>query len=515
MEWLSAENVIAVVTAALGIIASLGVLWYERRVPRRTRIGYRVQLDTPVSSAERTGRAGIRLGLFQDNPQLSDATLVLLRIENDGSTSIADSDYTGRELHGLTAEFTDRTVRGVAVTTTLGADHLLDHFSPAAGLRHAEGAVYLPRVPLNRGQHFKLLVLLTGGAVGDAIRVSGGIRDGGVYPNRSPMPDDTPPVFSRATRMITVLLTACVVVLASIIVVRDDVRPPMGCAKGELTITGSTAFEPVAEDLAAKYMRDCVGSTVTVDARGSQEGLQELKERGGAAKGGPPALIALSDVPKGDDRFPELSENPVAVSVYTLVVNDKVTLRDLKTEQVRALYRGDIGEWHELRGGPKGLPVILASRKSGSGTRDIFRDRVLGGVYEPAYSSADCGNKDDTSAKVFRCELDSTDRVLATVARTDGAIGYTELRSGAMPEGLHTLSLNGETASPDTIADGDYPFREVEYAYTYGNPPADSLVASFLNYLLRGSGQDVVRTHGHLPCSSPKGQTICAGDAAQ
>ncbi|MFE1957933.1 substrate-binding domain-containing protein [Streptomyces sp. NPDC059479] len=516
MEWLSAENVIAVVTAALGIIASLGVLWYERRVPRRTRIGYRVQLDTPVSSAERTGRAGVRLGLFQDNPQLSDATLVLLRIENDGSTSIADSDYTGRELHGLMAEFTGRTVRGIAVTTTLGADHLLDHFSPAAGLRYADDTVYLPRVPLNHGQHFKLLVLLTGGAVGDAIRVSGGIRDGGVYPNRSTTPDDTPPVFSRATRMITVLLTACVVVLASIIVVRDDVRPPMGCAKGELTITGSTAFEPVAEDLAAKYMRDCAGSTVTVDARSSEEGLQELDERGAAAKGGTPALIALSDVPKGDGRFPELSENPVAVSVYTLVANDKVTLRDLTTEQVRAIYRGDISEWGDERlGGPKGLPIILASRKSGSGTRDIFRDRVLGGVYELAESSADCGSKDDTSAKVFRCELDSTDRVLATVADTDGAIGYAELRSGALPKGLHTLSLNGVAASSDTIADGDYPFREVEYAYTYGNPPADSLVASFLNYLLRGSGQDVVRAHGHLPCSSPKGQTICAGDAAQ
>ncbi|MFE4171294.1 substrate-binding domain-containing protein [Streptomyces sp. NPDC056909] len=514
MDWLSAENVIAVVTAALGIVASLAVLWYERRVPRRTRIGYRVQLDTPVSSAERTGRAGVRLGFFQDNPQLSDATLVLLRIENDGSQSIADADYTGRELHGLMAEFTSRAVQGIAVTAPLDADHLLDHFTPAAGLRYAGDTVYLPRVPLNHGQHFKLLVLLTGGAVGDAIRVSGGIRDGGVYPNRSTTPDDTPPVFSRATRMITVLLTVCVVVLASIIVVRDDVRPPMGCAKGELTITGSTAFEPVAKDLAAKYMRDCAGSTVTVDARASREGLQELNERGAAAKGGAPALIALSDVPRRDS-FPELIESQVAVSVYTLVVNDEVTLRDLTTEQVRAIYRGDLRTWGELPGGPEDLPIVLASRKTGSGTRDIFRDRVLGGVYELGYSSDDCGTKDDRTAKVFRCELDSTDRVLATVAGTPGAIGYTELRAGVMPEGVHTLTLNGEAASPDTIADSDYPFREVEYAYTYGNPPASSLVASFLNYLLRGGGQDVVRTHGHLPCSSPKGRTICAGDAAQ
>lgn len=35
MEWLSAENVVAVGTAVLGIAASGLMLWYERRVPRR------------------------------------------------------------------------------------------------------------------------------------------------------------------------------------------------------------------------------------------------------------------------------------------------------------------------------------------------------------------------------------------------------------------------------------------------------------------------------------------------
>ncbi|MFE7566322.1 substrate-binding domain-containing protein [Streptomyces sp. NPDC057539] len=510
MEWLSAENIIAVGTAVLGIVASLGVLWYERRVPRRTRIGYRVQLDTPVSSAERTGRAGVRLGLFQDNPQLSDATLVLLRIENDGSQSIGDTDYTGRELHGLTAEFTSRTIRGIAVTAPGGADHLLDHFTPSAGLRYADDSVYLPRVPLNRGQHFKLLVLLTGGQVGDAIQVTGGIRDGGIYPNRGMTPDDALPVFSRASRLIIVLLTVCVVTLASIIVVRDDVRPPMGCATGELTITGSTAFNPVAQELADKYEKDCAGSTVRVDSRSSREGIQELNERGAAAKAGSPALIALSDGPK-TDGFPRLRENPVAVSVYTLVVNDSVTLTGLTADQVRRVYRGDLTRWNAPELGGPDLPIILASRKSGSGTRDIFQRTVLDGEFEQADSSADCRRKDDGRARVFRCELDRTDRVLSTVAAIPGAIGYTELRSGSMPKGLHPLSLDGQSASVDTIADSSYPFREIEYAYTYGNPPADSLVSSFLNYLLRGSGQDVVRTHGHLPCSSPKGRSVCVG----
>lgn len=149
MEWLSAENVVAVGTAMLGIVASGVMVWYERRVPRRKRIGYRVQMDNPIGDDVRSGRANRRLGLFDEAPGMSDATLVLLRIENDGSQSIADNDYTGRELHGLTAVFTDRTIRGVSVTQPVGTDHLMDHFTPAAGLGYDTNTLRIPRVPLN------------------------------------------------------------------------------------------------------------------------------------------------------------------------------------------------------------------------------------------------------------------------------------------------------------------------------------------------------------------------------
>jgi hypothetical protein len=159
MEWLSAENVVAVGTAVIGVVASAVMVWYERRVPRRKRIGYRVQMDNPIGDDVRSGRANVRLGLFDETPGMTDATLVLLRIENDGSQSIAGDDYTSRERHGLTAVFTDRTIRGVSVTQPPGTDHLMDHFTPAAGLSYEDGVLRIPRVPLNRGEHFIRLYL--------------------------------------------------------------------------------------------------------------------------------------------------------------------------------------------------------------------------------------------------------------------------------------------------------------------------------------------------------------------
>ncbi|WP_406309833.1 substrate-binding domain-containing protein [Streptomyces sp. NBC_00623] len=506
MEWFSAENIVAVCTAVLGVLASVGVLWYERRVPRRKRIGYRVQMDTPIGSDVSEGRANVRLGLFSETPDMADATLVLLRVENDGSQSIADNDYTGRELHGLTVEFTGRTVRGIAVTQAPGADHLMEHFTPAGGMRHSGRLIRLPRVPLNRGEHFKLLVLLTGSHVGSPIRITGGIRDGEVTPNSAARPDEKPPMFGRAARFITVALTVCVITLASIILVRDDTPPPMGCARGTLTVTGSTAFEPVVRELAQKYEKECEGSTVTVDAHGSNAGIRELADRGATARtSGSPALIALSDGPK-PDGYPQLRENRVAVSLFRLVVNDRVPVKNLSLATVRKIYRGDIRNWKAL-GGPD-LPVLLVSRDANSGTREVFQRRVLG-HNEPAQSSRDCATKDDAAARVIRCELDSTDQVLATVGRLDGAIGYSELRSGTALKGAHRLAIDSTVPSVDTIGSSTYPYREIEYAYTYGQPPADSLASSFLGYLSRGNGQDVIRTHGHLPCATPKGLRIC------
>ena len=509
MEWFSAENVVAVLTAVLGVLASVGVLWYERRVPRRKRIGYRVQMDTPIGSDVSQGRANVRLGLFNETPDMADATLVLLRVENDGSQSIADSDYTGRELHGLTVEFTGRTVRGIAVTQSPNADHLMEHFTPAGGMRHSGPLIRLPRVPLNRNEHFKLLVLLTGANVGSPITVTGGIRDGVVAPNKAARPDEKPPLFGRAARLITVALTVCVVTLASIILVRDDSPPPIGCAGGELTVTGSTAFAPVVRELAEKYEKECEGSSIHVDAHGSNAGIRQLADQGAKeASSGAPALVALSDGPK-PDGYPQLRETRVAVSLFSLVLNDRVQVRDLSLEDIRRIYRGDIRNWKAL-GGPD-LKVLLVSRDANSGTREVFQRRVLG-RNEPAQSSRDCATKDDPQAAVTRCELDSTEQVLSTVARLPGAIGYSELRAGTPLNGLHQLAIDGTTPSVDTIGSSDYPYREIEYAYSYGQPPADSLASSFLGYLSRGSGQDVIRTHGHLPCATPKGLRICGAD---
>ncbi|MFI6207471.1 substrate-binding domain-containing protein [Streptomyces sp. NPDC051041] len=504
MEWLNTENLVAVGTAVLGIVASAGMLWYDRRVPRRKRIGYRVQMDSPIGDEARSGRPNPRLGEF-DVPVMADATLVLLRIENDGSQSIVATDYTGPadQPHGLTAEFAGRTIQAVSVTQPSGIEHLTDHFTAERGFRYEGNRVYIPRVPLNPGHHFKLLVLLSGGEVEGGVKLIGGLQDGAVHRNSAARPDEKPRLFSFPARLFTALLTLAVLGLAGIIVFRDG--NPIECEQGRLTVTGSTAFEPVVETLARQYEDKCQGADIAVETRGSEEGVAELSRLGRRSEDDARSVIAFSDGPMGE-RWGLVGE-PVALSVFTLVVHPDVDLGEhgLSLRQVRGIYAGEYTHWGQVLPGREaidGLPVVLVSRGDESGTRQIFQERVLKGWEKAPSTSLDCV-PEPAGGTVTRCELATTRDVLDKVAEQPGAIGYSELGLAEQRgDAVREVPLDGDRPDDGQIERGGsrYPYRDVEYAYTYGARRPGSLAAGFLAYLDESTSQKVIRDKGHLPC---------------
>ncbi|WAP58428.1 substrate-binding domain-containing protein [Streptomyces sp. S465] len=510
MKWLeqlmAPENLLAL----LGVVVTVGGLSYERLIPGRKRIGYRVQMDTLIDDTRQDGPAHQRLRMLEDTPDLAGASLVLLRIENDGFRSIDADDYItapSTEHRGLTATFPQRVVQDVAVTEPSHPDllrHLRQRGTPERpGLIYEGHQISLPRVPLNKGDHFKLLVLLTGAGTDKPPHVGGRIKEGRVRNNekfRRPS--------NRVLGLIGSLLALLILQSFGTPLLRDDPLP-RGCATGTLTIVGSTAFAPVAEDLRGAYQSDCRGAVVTVAAQGSGQGAGTLRAAGEAAKGGFPAYLSFSDGPQGngDQR---LKEHLVAVSVFTLVLNKDVRMTNLSLTDLRRVYAGEITNWKQLPGGPD-LPVRLVSRDANSGTRKVFEKRLLN-RNELSRTSDDCRSPQFRHDKVVRCELGGTPEVVRTVARTPGAIGYTELRHAevrAAHGDVDLLDLDGVRASVDAVKERTYPFWEPEYAYTYTAPPDNSLTSKFLDYMAGDTGRNLIEKHGHLPCSVPENQNAC------
>lgn len=250
---------------------------------------------------------------------------------------------------------------------------------------------------------------------------------------------------------------------------RSDRGAPLDCAGGRLTVVGSTAFEPVVRAAAESYRDTCPKVAITLDMRGSGEGLLVLDRAGRAGDGEPPAgnLLAFSDGEK-PAGMPGLVSRPIAFLLFTPVVNAGTGVNDLTVDELRRLYRGEVTNWREVGG--RDVPVRLVSRNPGSGTRAAFQRRVLGGQREPGSNSDDCRSRDPgTPAGVVRFARDSTDAVLRAVADTPGALGYSELGAAAARDDLVLVRVNGQPATVAGADQGTYPFWETEHGYSWAS----------------------------------------------
>ena len=95
--------------------------------------------------------------------------------------------------------------------------------------------------------------------------------------------------------------------------------------------------------------------------------------------------------------------------------------------------------------------------------------------------------------------------LLQYVARIPGAIGYAQAAdAGASGNAnIQPVQIDGLGAEPGVIGDGPgkYHFWAVEYLYSYGTPPANSLAAAFLGYLNGYAARDILRGQGYIPCT--------------
>jgi ABC-type phosphate transport system substrate-binding protein len=506
-----------VVLAVLGVLVPITAALYEFLLIGRKRLGYRVQMDTTATDAVHSAYAGALAQLRGSGGlPLVDPSFVLLRIENVGATNIDEHDYAvlDDDRVGIRVSFPGRRVSGTVVTE-LSSDSLRPCFEGASGMRVQDGVIHLPKVPLNRGAHYKVLAALerepTAGPLGAGEEftpprvvgsIKGGVGTGDIKETRSR---------TGTTSQSMVLISFLVVLIIgqyATSVLRDDTAAPLDCAGGELLLTGSTAFGPVLEEAAGLYAETCPDAVVTVRTEGSGQGLDALTAAGEASGDGTPGMLAFTDGPKSDEH-PRLLQSPVAFSLFTLVVHESTGVRDLTLEQIRGLYDGTYTNWSQLNGAD--LPVRLVGRHSGSGSRVTFEKQVLGGVREPGDTSDNCrelapGTEADA---VIRCEESGTTELLTTVATTEGTIGYAEAGTAADHPGLLPLRIDGHSATLENADHGAYPFWETEYAYTYGDVEADALPASFLRYLTNEVGRDIVRSHGHHPCAELRNPVRC------
>ncbi|WP_054814328.1 PstS family phosphate ABC transporter substrate-binding protein [Nocardia arizonensis] len=491
MDGIPVDTILALVGIAIPIAAFL----WEFVLVGRHRLGYRVQMDTPVTGEVEAVFPGVLSQLRgDDGTELRDLSIVLVRIENSGTSAIEESDYQVPVARvGLHLRFPQRRVIGMAVTELSDQD-LAHSLGPRSGIEVRQdlggriGVIDLPKVPLNRGDHYKILAILQrseGAGSGEypPPELVGSIKRGRVTETESR---------TGASRLMLALVAflVAVIVVQFVVAILEPSPDPLDCASGKLTVVGSSAFEPVITEAAAQYGKRCRGAEFAFDFQGTERGLDRVAEAGPD-----PGLLTISDGAKGAG-YPALVPRPLALSLFTVIVHKDLGVTDLSAAQIRDLYRGRITNWSEV-GGPN-VPVVLVNRTPGSGTRNIFESRLLPDG-QPERPHQSCTAIRDTAGAY--CDVPVTRDMHKAVADLPGAIGYSEY-SEAVAADMRIVTIDHVPADRQQAIDRKYPFWGVEYAYSNGDLPAGSLAASFLHYLTDNVGAEVLRTYHNEPCGS-------------
>ena len=112
-------------------------------------------------------------------------------------------------------------------------------------------------------------------------------------------------------------------------------------AKGNVVVSGSSSVAPVMEKIKEAY--EAVNHNVTIEMQQSDStiGMNSLKE--GMCDIG----MASRDL-KESELEAGLIPTVIAMDGIAVVVNHKNPLNGLKSEDVQAIYRGEVDEWTEI-----------------------------------------------------------------------------------------------------------------------------------------------------------------------
>ncbi len=275
-------------------------------------------------------------------------------------------------------------------------------------------------------------------------------------------------------RMRTIRLAALTLAASAIIA---------GCGKGRtVTLVGSDTLILLARQWADAYMKDNRGATIRVENGGTVAGAVAL------ARGGADICMASRPLLKDEGaavkakRGAEARETVVARDGVAIYVNERNPVDEISLAHLKDVFAGRAANWKQV-GGPV-VPIVVFGRETGSGTREWFSERVMGGQdFAPTVQP-----------------LRDTEALVTAVAKDSRAVGYG---SYVFARGVRVIRIGrkhgerGIEPSPTTIAAGRYPLTRDLYFCTAGEPAGET--AAFIKWVLSPGGQKACQDAGFVP----------------
>ncbi len=262
------------------------------------------------------------------------------------------------------------------------------------------------------------------------------------------------------------------IVIAAVTVIACLTGCNAGNSEGTVSTDGSTSMSKVIGSLGEAY-EAATGVKITYNPTGSGSGIQAVID-------GRCDIGLSSRSLKDDEKASGLTETILAYDGIAVIVNTKNMISDLTSEQIAAIYTGEITSWSEV-GGSDG-EIVLIGREANSGTRDGFETIT--------------GTKDSCK---YRQELSSNGDVITTVANNPNAIGYASLAT--VKDNIKVLSVDGITPSEATVKDGSYAVQRPFVLVTKTNEELPETAENFFDYVTSGEANEIITSAGVVPAN--------------
>jgi phosphate transport system substrate-binding protein len=261
-------------------------------------------------------------------------------------------------------------------------------------------------------------------------------------------------------------------IIAVLIVAAGAYMALGGGGQQKITIAGSTSVQPVAEKLAAAYMKEHPNVKINVQGGGSGVGIKN------AAQG--VVNIGTSSKSLSANESAGLKQYTIGKDGIVVAVNTNNSVSDLNKDELKSIFAGNTTNWNEVGGSSATIDVI--TREDGSGTRTAFEDMIM--------------NK--TKIKSSAIVQSSTEAVKQTVKGDPNAVGFISLAN--LDSSVKALKVNGVSPSEATVADGSYQLQRPFIFLTKGEPTGT--VKDFIDWVMGPEGQAIVKAEKVVPASS-------------
>jgi len=171
-----------------------------------------------------------------------------------------------------------------------------------------------------------------------------------------------------------------------------------------------------------------------------------------------------------EEKGVELVYVPVGLEGFVFFVNEKNTVDNLTTEQIRDIYGGKYKNWSELGGVNRVINPV--TRYPGSGSQSAMDSFMKGRTIAPKSPLAVIG----------------------------GSIGFSfryYMNDMVADKSVKMLSLNGVYPSPENIQNGTYPIIAKFYAI-YRKDNINENVTRLIDWILSNEGQELIEKTGYI-----------------